>query len=80
MQHTARQPLLHLRGLFTGHDTAKYQDIAPALGMTEGAVKQAALDLRREFGTVLRHEIRRTVADDSQVDGEVRYLLGLLRG
>lgn len=48
--------------------------------MTEGAVKQAALELRREFGAVLRNEIRRTAADDSQVDGEVRYLLGLLRG
>jgi DNA-directed RNA polymerase specialized sigma24 family protein len=71
---------LRLRGLFTGHDTARYQEIAPALGMTEGAVKQAALELRREFGAVLRNEIRRTVADDSQVDGEVRYLLGLLRG
>jgi hypothetical protein len=48
--------------------------------MTEGAVKQAALELPREFGAVLRNEIRRTVAYDSQVDGEVRYLLGLLRG
>ncbi|MBL9114601.1 MAG: sigma-70 family RNA polymerase sigma factor [Verrucomicrobiaceae bacterium] len=74
------QLFLHLRGLLAGHETAKYQEIAPALGMTEGAVKQAALELRREFGAVLRNEIRRTVADDSQVDGEVRYLLGLLRG
>lgn len=71
---------LHLRGIFTGHDTARYQEIATVLGMSEGAVKQAALEMRREFGTVLRNEIRRTVADDSQVDGELRYLLGLLRG
>lgn len=48
--------------------------------MSEGAVKQAALDLRREFGSVIRDEIRRTVADESQVDEEVRYLLALLRG
>ena len=48
--------------------------------MTENAVKQAALDLRRDFGTALRDEIRRTVTDESQVDGEVRYLIGLLRG
>lgn len=71
---------LQLRGIFTGHDTARYQEIARTLGMSEGAVKQAALDLRREFGTVLRDEIRRTVADESMVDGEVRYLLELLRG
>ena len=48
--------------------------------MTEGAVKQAALDFRREFSTALRDEIRRTVTDESQVDGEVRYFIGLLRG
>jgi hypothetical protein len=48
--------------------------------MSEGAVKQAALEMRREFGTVLRDEIRRTVADEAQIDGEIRYLLGLLRG
>ncbi len=71
---------MHLRGLVTGHDTARYKEIALALGMSEGAVKQAALDLRREFGAVLRNEIRRTVTEESQVDGEVRYLLGLLRG
>lgn len=71
---------IQLRGILTGHDTARYQEIALTLGMSEGAVKQAALDLRREFGTVLRDEIRRTVADESMVDGEVRYLLQLLRG
>lgn len=75
-----REPrFLMLRGLLTGQDTAKYQEIASALSMSEGAVKQAALEMRREFGTVLRDEIRRTVADEAQVDGEVRYLLELLR-
>ena len=47
--------------------------------MSESAVKQAALDLRREFGVTLRDEIRRTVTDEAQVDDEIRYLLGLLR-
>ena len=71
---------LQLRGLFTGGETARYQEIAATLAMSESAVKQAALNLRREFGTALRDEIRRTVTDESQVDGEVRYLIGLLRG
>ncbi|MEM7147014.1 MAG: sigma-70 family RNA polymerase sigma factor [Verrucomicrobiota bacterium] len=71
---------LKLRGLFTGEGTAPYAKIAADLGTTEGAVQQAALELRREFGNVLRQEISRTVTDEGQVDGEIRYLLGLLRG
>lgn len=75
-----REPqFLLLRGLLTGKDTAKYREIALTLGMSEGAVKQSALELRREFGGVLREEIRRTVIEESQVDGELRYLLELLR-
>ncbi len=73
------EQFLNLRGILTGQDTAKYADIATALNMSEGAVKQAALEMRREFGSVLRDEIRRTVADEAQIDGEIRYLLGLLR-
>jgi DNA-directed RNA polymerase specialized sigma24 family protein len=80
LQARGREPqFLQLRGILTGQDTAKYLEIATALGMSEGAVKQAALEMRREFGTVLRDEIRRTVADEAQIDGEIRYLLGLLR-
>ena len=75
-----REPqFLQLRGIITGQDTAKYLEIAIALGISEGAVKQAALQMRREFGTVLRDEIRRTVADEVQIDAEIRYLLLLLR-
>ena len=80
LQSRGREAIfLQLRGIITGQGTAKYQEVATALGISEGAVKQAALELRREFGTVLRDEIRRTVADESQVDDEVRYLLSLLR-
>ena len=43
-------------------------------------MKQAALDLHREFGSVLRDEVRRTVADESEVDNEVRCMLLLRRG
>jgi DNA-directed RNA polymerase specialized sigma24 family protein len=68
-----------MHGLVTGQGVSKYQEIASALGMTEGAVRQAAGDLRREFGGVLRGEIRKTVTDEAQVDGEIRYLLHLMR-
>jgi RNA polymerase sigma-70 factor (ECF subfamily) len=76
-----REPqFLKLVGVFTGENVAKDEEIAVDLGMSVGAVKQSASELRREFGTVLRREIRRTVAEEAQVDGEIRYLLGLLRG
>jgi hypothetical protein len=68
-----------LRGLFTGEGTDPYAKMAADLGTTEGAVQQAALEIRREFGDVLRREISRTVTDENQVDGEIRYLIGLLR-
>lgn len=81
LQARGRGPqFLHLQGLFNGQGTAPYHEIATSLGMSEGAVKQAALELRREFGLVLRAEVSRTVATAGQVDGEIRYLLQLLRG
>ncbi len=80
LERRGRKEHFHkLRGLFTGHGTEPYQKIASDLDTTEGAIKQAALDLRREFGTVLREEVRRTVVGESQVDDEIRYLLSLLR-
>ena len=80
LKSRGREPLfLQLRGVLSGGDTPKYQEIAAALTMSESAVKQAALDLRREFGVILREEIRRTVTNEAQVDDEIRYLLGLLR-
>ncbi len=75
-----REPLfLHLRGVLTGQSAAKYREIAAELELTEGAVKQAVLDLRREFGVTLRDEVRRTTVHETLVDDEVRYLLKLLR-
>lgn len=71
---------LGLRGLLTGTGVPKYAEIAADLDMSEGAVKQCALEMRREFATLVREEIRRTVSDESQVDDEIRYLLELLRG
>lgn len=80
LKSRGREPLfLKLRGVLTGQDMAKYREVAIDLGMGEGAVKQAVMELRREFGAVLRDEIRRTVADEAQIDDELRYLLVLLR-
>ena len=81
MASRGREPqFVKLKGVLTGEDVDKYDDIATELGMSETAVKLAVLEMRREFGRLLRGEIRRTVAEEEQVDVEIRYLLGLLRG
>ena len=51
---------------------------AEQLGMSEGAFKVAIHRLRKHYREVLREEIAETVADPSQVDDEIRYLLKVL--
>ena len=60
-------------------DAESYADLATRLGMTEGAVKKAAFDLRRQFAERVRAEIRSTVHDDAEVEDELRHLVALLR-
>lgn len=55
-----------------------YRQLAQELGMSEGAVKMAVHRLRRRFGELLRHEIAEIVANDSEVDAEIRHLLSAL--
>jgi RNA polymerase sigma factor (sigma-70 family) len=65
-----------LRGFLTGgEDAACYSEVALALGIGEGAVKTAVYRLRRRFGELLREEVAQTVADEGQVDDELRHLL-----
>lgn len=70
---------IKLRGVVTGEATAQYKAIAEELGMDVDNIRRAASNLRREFGQVLRDEIRRTVTSDGQVDEELRYLIELTR-
>ena len=55
-----------------------WEDLAQRFGMTHGAVRKAATDLRRRFGVLLREEVRSVVSSDDEVDDELRYLVGLL--
>lgn len=55
-----------------------WETLAQRFGMTHGAVRKAATDLRRRFGTLLREEVRSVVSSDEEVDDELRYLVGLL--
>jgi len=55
-----------------------YAAIAADLGTTEGAVKVAVHRLRRRFQHGLRTQIAETVADEADVDDEIRYLIRAL--
>jgi RNA polymerase sigma-70 factor (ECF subfamily) len=51
---------------------------AAQLGMSDGAFKVAVHRMRKRYRDSLRAEIGETVADPSEVDGEIRYLMGVL--
>ncbi len=57
---------------------AAYALISQRLGLSEGAVRVAVHRLRQRYGELLRHEVAQTVADEAEVDEELRYLLQVL--
>lgn len=57
-----------------------YAEIAAARGTSEGAVKVAVHRLRARYREHLRAEIRETVADEADVDDEIRHLLDVVGG
>jgi len=69
-----------LKDLLTGGPPAEsYGPLAEDLDMTEGAVRVAVHRLRRRFGELLRAEIAETVADEHEIDNEIRFLFTALR-
>jgi RNA polymerase sigma factor (sigma-70 family) len=57
--------------------TAPYGEIAARHRMTEGAVKAAAHRLRQQFRAALRDAIAETVADENDIDDEIRHLFAV---
>jgi RNA polymerase sigma-70 factor (ECF subfamily) len=57
-----------------------YADIAAARGTSEGAVKVAVHRLRAHWRDVVRAEVRDTVADERDVEDEIRHLLDVVGG
>lgn len=55
-----------------------WDGVAQQFGMQTGAVRKAVHDLRQRFAALLRLEVRKLVADDADVDDELRYLVRLL--
>jgi RNA polymerase sigma factor (sigma-70 family) len=68
-----------LKDLLMGEkEQGGYAGIARALGTTEGAVKVTVHRLRRKFRDLLRAEIAATVADDGEIEDEIRYLMAIV--
>jgi len=69
-----------LKGYLTGAEPqVAYRQAAADLGLSEGAVKTAVHRLRREYGLILREEIKATIADADELDDELRHLLAVIR-
>lgn len=66
-----------LEGMLTG-EKRLYADVARELGTTEGAVKVRVHRLRRRFRELLEAEVGATVADDGEVEDEIRHLIAVL--
>ena len=67
-----------LKGFLTGEsEETPYAQVAESLGLNEGAVRTAVHRMRRRFGALLREQVAQTLADEQDVDGEIRYLLSV---
>lgn len=71
----------HLRAYLAAEPSAvHYREVAAELGMTEGAARVAVHRLRKRCRELLRDEIAQTVADEGQIDDEIRGLFAALGG
>jgi RNA polymerase sigma factor (sigma-70 family) len=76
MAADGKASLFHvLKRFLTGGGAGTYAEVGVELGMSAGAVKVAVHRLRRRYRQLLREEIAHTVADPSEIDDEIRYLL-----
>ncbi|HEY7120841.1 MAG TPA: sigma-70 family RNA polymerase sigma factor [Tepidisphaeraceae bacterium] len=67
-----------LAPLISAPSDQPYAQLAQQLGMTEGAVKVAVHRLRKRCRDLLRDEVKETVADSTEVEDELAYLLRTL--
>jgi len=69
-----------LKQLLVGEpDRPSQAQIAQELGMTENAVKQAFHRLRDRYGALLRCEIADTVANEAEIEDELRHFIAVLQ-
>ena len=61
-------------------ETDSYAEVAGRLGMSASGIKSAVFRLRQRYRDLFRAEIGNTVAMTAEIDEEIRYLFGVLRG
>ncbi len=66
--------------LTTNSDRIPYADLAPTLGLSEGAARVAVHRLRKRYRALLNQEIARTLTSPSAVEGELQALFAALSG
>jgi RNA polymerase sigma factor (sigma-70 family) len=59
-------------------EDVSYAALAAQLNVSETTVKRLVYDFRERYRVLLRHEVAQTVADQSEIDAEIRYLCGIL--
>lgn len=76
-----REPFFDaVRGHLIGEgDAAPYREIGERFGMTEPAMKVSVHRMRRRYRDLLRTMVAETVADEGDVDDELRFLMSVLR-
>lgn len=55
-----------------------YAELGAKLGISEGAVKTEVHRMKRRYAELMRAEVARTVADEAEVDLELRHLIDVL--
>lgn len=60
--------------------TPLHAGAARELGLSDGALRVAVHRLRKRFAAILRREVAATLTDPAEVDAELRWMLGVLRG
>ena len=70
-----------LRGSLTAeHSEILFHELAKRIGTGEATAKRLLHRLRLRYRALLREEVGKTVEEEKQVDGEIRYLITVLAG
>jgi RNA polymerase sigma factor (sigma-70 family) len=68
-----------IKGYLTGDGDLKYAELGAQLNLTESGVKSSIRRMRLRYRDLLRAEVNSTVADLSEVNDELQFLLSAIR-
>jgi DNA-directed RNA polymerase specialized sigma24 family protein len=80
VRHGRPEHFDQLKIFLLGRSDAPYAALALEMNTSEGALKVAIHRLRKRYRELFRQEIADTVADPSQVESELRFLVGVVTG